>query len=316
MARNCKVITTCFAGRQVREETCICGDPPGYFLHAQNFPDAESVLDLLDLCLEFERKIDPGAECDTVIVNNDVGWEKGNRFLQSLEGTKTFAGRIRVLTHGNWGNSFGGNACAYERLRDEYDTWTFTEDDTLMTQNGWLAKCLATLHRHDDRAFVVIQGTSKEIALHAHAAMGTTHVQVLDAVKRVWGTLPHRGEGESQRDIDNVFFGEVLFSQLIVRLGFKLVQVDSDTPLYTYAYDYMREIGRGRLPAWPPRLVPMDELVRLRARQEAEVAALERNLLAAQEEARALRSSLSWRITGPMRRVLDGILRLGGAERK
>ncbi|HOQ42807.1 MAG TPA: hypothetical protein PLG94_16220 [Smithellaceae bacterium] len=301
MARNCKVITTCFAGRTVREETVEWGDPPGPFLHAQNFPDAESVLDLLGLCHEFELKVDPGAECDTIIVNNDVGWEKGIRYLRSLDGTKTFAGRIRVLTHGNWGNSFGGNAYAYEQFRDDYDYWTFTEDDTIMTADGWLSACLQTLKRHDDNAFVAIQGLSNEISLHAHAAMGTTHRHVLDAVKRIWGTLPHREQHESQRDNDNIYFGEVLFSQLIVRLGFNLVVVESDFPLYMFAYDYMKQIGRGRPPA--PQAV-------------TDSVALEQRLLAAREEVRALRTSLSWRITWPLRRALDIILRLGGKVSK
>jgi hypothetical protein len=69
LARNCKVITTCVAGRTVREETALCGDPPRPFLHAQNFTDPESLLEVIAAIYELERTVDPGLACDTIIVN-------------------------------------------------------------------------------------------------------------------------------------------------------------------------------------------------------------------------------------------------------
>ena len=98
MSRNCKVVTTCFAGREVRKETTECGNPPGWFMHAQNFPDPESVLPLVKLIHEFDRKVDPGIECDTIVVNNDTGWEEGNRYLASLDGSPIHSGKLRVVT--------------------------------------------------------------------------------------------------------------------------------------------------------------------------------------------------------------------------
>ena len=60
MKNNCKVITTCFVGRAVRQETAIDGYPPGLFEHSQNFPTPEKVLDLVAYIYELERKVDPG----------------------------------------------------------------------------------------------------------------------------------------------------------------------------------------------------------------------------------------------------------------
>jgi hypothetical protein len=256
MARNCKVITTCFAGRAVRKETTMCGDPPGLFMHAQNFPDPESVLELVSLIHEFERKVDPGIECDTIIVNNDVGWEKGNRYLATLDGTKTLAGVLKVITKDNFGNSLGGYNYAYERFRHQYGYWTFTEDDILISGDQWLARCIETFERDDDIGFVAIQGLSKEFALHAHGGVGTTHVSVLDAVYKVWGSLPHRQKHESQTDLDQSIFGEVLFTNVISRMGRRLVTVESDLPLYTFAYEHMMQAGGLRLKPYRPRLIP------------------------------------------------------------
>jgi hypothetical protein len=256
MARNCKVITTCFAGREVRMENAMCGDPPGLFMHAQNFPDRESVLELLAVVHEIERKVDPGAGCDTIIVNNDVGWKKGNRYLASLDGTRTFSGMLTVVTRENFGSSLGGYNHAYECFRDKYAYWTFTEDDILITGNQWLARCIETFERRDDTGFVAIQGLSRGFALHAHGGVGTTHVGVLDDVRRVWGSLPHRQRHESQTDVDHAIFGEVLFTNVISRMGRRLVTVDSDSPLYSFAYDYMMQARGLRVRTRRPRLLP------------------------------------------------------------
>lgn len=254
--RNCKVITTCFVGREVRLEHAVCGDPPGLFEHAQNFADPESVLELISLIHEFERKVDPGAQCDTIIVNNDVGWKKGNRYLASLDGTRTFSGILRVVSRDNYGSSCGGYNHAFERFRDEYGYWTFTEDDILISGDQWLSRCIETFERYEDSGFVAIQGLSKFLALHAHGGVGTTHARVLDAVHRVWGSLPHRRRDESQDPVEHSILGEVLFTNIISRMGRRLVAVESASPLYTFAYDQMMQTRGLRVNTFRPKIVP------------------------------------------------------------
>jgi hypothetical protein len=241
VARNCKVITTCFAGREIRKETTLGGNPLGPFFHAQNFPDPKSVIELVALIHEFERKVDPGIECDTILVNNDTGWETGNRYLATLDGTKTFGGVLKVLTRENYGVSLGGYNHAYEEFRDMYDYWAFTEDDILISGDKWLARCIETFERDPDTGFVAIQGLSREFALHAHGGVGVTNGRVLDEVRKMWGSLPHRQKHETQTSLDQIIFGEVLFTNIIHRMGRKLVTVEADPPLHTFAYDYMRE---------------------------------------------------------------------------
>ena len=146
-ANNCKVITTCFVGREIRPDTKLEGIPEGWFDHAQTFPDPEAVLELIELIVEIERKLDPGAESDTIIVNNDVGWERGRRLLDSIDGSKTLAGRLRVLHRPNYGRSYGGYNAAFERYGDQYDYWTFTEDDILVNGPNYLRACIDRFER-------------------------------------------------------------------------------------------------------------------------------------------------------------------------
>lgn len=239
MRRNRKVIATCFAGRPSRLEHEVCGNPPGVHLHAQNFPDPESVLELVTINRLIEASVDPGVACDTIIVNNDVGWTEGNRYLDSIDGTRTFSGEIKVIHRENFGTSLGAYNHAYAVFKQAYDYWTFTEDDILINGHHWLSKCLATYTRRADTGFVAIEGLSSDWALHAHAGVGTTHVSVLDEVERAWGALPHRQRSESQTKKDHTVFGEVMFTHLISRLGRRLVTVESERPLYTFASDYL-----------------------------------------------------------------------------
>lgn len=239
----------------MRLENASCGDPPGLFMHAQVFPDADSVLRLVALVAELERTVDPGRECDTIIVNNDVGWEKGNKYLDSINGSRTFSGTLRVAHRENFGSSLGAYHHAYELFADQYDYWTFTEDDILINGHRWLARCVDAFERNANAGFVAIQGLSSHYALHAHAGVGTTHVTVLNAVKKAWGALPHRLRHESQEDEMHAVFGEVLFSNIISRLGFQLVTVESQTPLYEFAYDHMMRAQGVRVPTYQPKLI-------------------------------------------------------------
>jgi len=261
MRRNCKVITTCFIGRTVRKNTTIGGDPPGPFNHAQNFPTPEAVLELVALIYDLECKVDPGVESDTIIVNNDVGWEKGNRFLESLHNSKTYSGQLKVVNRENFGRSFGGYNSAYEIFKSQYEYWTFTEDDILVIGDGYFRTCIELFESEAKIGFVAIQGISKEFKLHAHGGVGMTHIRVLDAVYKTLGKLPHRERHQSQAYDDIIVDGEIAFTNSISKLGLDLAEVQSKIPLYAYAYDYMRGIGyllpdteqAGHSPTQPPQ---------------------------------------------------------------
>jgi len=244
MARNCKVIVTCFMGREIRETTTIAGRPPGFFHHSQNFPDEESVLGLVKLNYELECQSDPGVECDTIIVNNDVGWQKGNDFLKSIDNTKTCGGKLKVLTRQNYGRSFGGYNRAFEMFKNDYDYWIFTEDDILIVKENYFQACIKAFEEKANIGFVAIQGLSNmglgKTILHAHGGVGISHTNILGSLYHKLGMLPHSRENESQSYTAIIENGEIAFTNQIYRLGYDLMTMGSKTPLYIYAYDYLR----------------------------------------------------------------------------
>ncbi len=250
--RNCKVITTCFVAREIGADTEITGHRPGPFIHCQNFPTRERVLELVAYIYELERTVDPGVESDTILVNNDVGWEKGNRYLESIRDSKIFSGRLKVINRENYGRSFGGYNKAYEVFRDQYEYWTFTEDDILVTGDQYFRICIDTFEKKQNTGFVAILGLSREVRLHAHGGVGTTRADVLDRLYRKLGRLPHSGRGQPQSHPDIILQGEVPFTNSIKRLGYELVIVEATRPVYAYAYDHMRGIDAGFFPseAW------------------------------------------------------------------
>jgi len=255
--KNCKVIATCFVGKRVQEFTQIAGNPPLMIYHAQNFPTAESVLDLIKLNIEQEKTVDPGVPCDTIIVNNDVGWSKGNEYLDAVNNTAIHSGILRVLHCENWGRSFGAYNGAYQKFKNEYDYWIFTEDDILINGHNYYKIALDNFNRYENTGFVALQGVSidgldgesGEHAKHAHSGAGLTHVKILNELNAKLGKLPHCDKNESQDYLECIRNGEIAFTNEILRLGYDLRTVESDYPLYWFAYDYMRGI---RVDAKPP----------------------------------------------------------------
>lgn len=240
MSRHCKVITTCFVGRTVRKRTRISGNPPGPFTHCQDFQTPEKVLELVAYVCELERTVDPGVECDTILVNNDVGWDRGNTYLESIRDTKTFAGHLRVIHRDNYGRSFGGYNSAYEQFGHQYQYWTFTEDDILVLGDNYFRICIDNFEKRPGTGFVAIQGLSRHIRPHAHGGVGTTRIDVLDRLHQTFGKLPHCERHQSQAYDDIVLHGEIAFTNSLLRMGYGLVNVESAQPLYVYAYDHMR----------------------------------------------------------------------------
>jgi hypothetical protein len=230
-------------------------------LHSMNFPTEDAVLDLIKLNVEQERTVDPGIPCDTIIVNNDVGWEKGNRYLDSINNSQAHSGIIRVLHRGNWGRSFGAYNEAYQRFRDEYEYWIFTEDDIFINGDNYFKIARDNFNRHDKTGFVALLGISNkglyseigESFKHAHSGAGITHVKILDELNRKLGKLPHSERTESQTYEDCIYNGEIAFTNEIIKLGYELKTIESDVPLHWFAYDFMR----GKRVDLTPRFLPL-----------------------------------------------------------
>lgn len=252
MKKTCKIITTVFLGRSIREETAICGQPKGFFNHSQNFPTPESVIDLLKLIISLDESTDPGCPTDLVIVNNNVDHYMGNRFLNSIDGKKIHSGTIKILHRENYGRSFGGYNYAFEIFRDKYKYFIFTEDDILINGQEYTKKAIDVYNSADNVGAVAFQSTSfegwKGIAgeefLHIHGGVLLSSNKVLNELYNKLGCLPHCKKNESQKYGDIITKGEIAFANEIHQLGYDLINIEEK--LYEYAYDYMRNIKTGR----------------------------------------------------------------------
>jgi hypothetical protein len=220
--------------------------------HSQNFPTKDSILELLKLILSEEISINPGVEVmDTIIVNNDTGWSRGNDWLKSVDGTKTHSGKIIVLNRNNSGRSFGGYNEAFRKYKNDYDYWIFTEDDILINGDEYFSKSISEFKSDKEIGFLALQGISNEglngqfgpEVIHAHGGVGITSTKVLTELVKKLGALPFANETQSQEYYDIIQLGEIAFTNQITRLGYKLGVLKKHFPLHWFAWDKMRNIS-------------------------------------------------------------------------
>ena len=245
-----KIITTSFCPRVVRESAELTGNPLGYFSHSQKFTTPESIIDLIKLNIEKELSCDPGADVDLIIVNNDTGWKLGRSYLDGIDNIKLPRGIVRIFHRENYGRSFGGYNFAFEKLRTEYDYFIFTEDDILLTKDNYALLGIESFEKINNCGFVAYQSLtdksflnlSKEDTLHAHGGVGLSSTKVLTNLYKKSGNLPYAIQETSQDYEDIIRYGEVNFTNKISKLGYRLINIPSDTKLYSFAYDEMRGI--------------------------------------------------------------------------
>jgi hypothetical protein len=251
MNKVLKVIVTTFEPRIVRQETQVCGKPPGYFSHSQNFTTVESIIDLLKLNIEREVNCNPGEYVDILIVNNDNGSQIGNKFLESINGKSTGSGVVITRNRENFGRAFGGYNFAIEEYIELYDYFIFTEDDVLISGNKYATKAIDVLKNNDGLvAYIGISGSLFFPRLfgvkHAHGSIGMVSGTALRKIIDNLGCLPfaHNKAIQDYREI--IEKGEIGLSQSIIQQGMKLSQINKSDKLYEYAYDLMRNIKRIR----------------------------------------------------------------------
>jgi len=139
-ARNCKIIATYFGIRRTYPYT---------------YKDTITILKDL---IQNEIELDPGVDnLDVIFVNHDCGIKEANDFLDSLEGTKTFVGKVRVF-HRPWNNgigmSMGSMDYGFRKVREEYENIFFQEDDYKVVKKDYYRKGLEVLENNPKIAFV------------------------------------------------------------------------------------------------------------------------------------------------------------------
>jgi hypothetical protein len=226
----------------------MVGVPAGPFDHSQNFPTRDHVLQLLRLNIEQECTVDSGLEYDTIIVNNDTGWAKGNEWLKSIDNQPTKNGKIIVHNRENFGRAFGGYDYAFSMYEEVYDNWIFTEDDVLINVNNFYLDLVNQLKSNKQTGAVAIIGVSFEDyyrnigkkSQHCHGSIALYDTEILRKIKSRHGMIPHVTKNIPQSYENQIMLGEVLFSNTVVQLGYDIVVPNKK--MYNFAYDFMRGI--------------------------------------------------------------------------
>tara|TARA_B100001250_G_scaffold90877_1_gene75531 strand:+ start:1236 stop:2129 length:894 start_codon:yes stop_codon:yes gene_type:complete len=263
--RVAKVIATCFKQKKKIENTYLVGDPVGYFGHSQNCMNTSDVINLLEFNIEREKNCNPGLDRDLIIVNSDVGSDKGNKFINDLSGTKIPGGKINCITRKNIGRSFGSYNDAFLNYRKNYEYFLFTEDDINISQNNYFKIGLDIFQNEKNCGFVAYigitkigrwhwkdLGLNKKTAYSCHGGTGLSSTKILNEVVNKYGHLPHYKGAEKLKDIT---FGEVAFPNSIIQLGYKLFDLPKDTILAIPAYDLIRNIEYKKWPTFQKKCI-------------------------------------------------------------
>ena len=254
-----KIIATCFAKRSIRLKTYLIGDPLGYFGHSQLFKSHDDIINLIKFNISMEKKNNPGIKRrDIIIINNDVGFKRGNNFLKKISGTKIPFGKIIVCNRKNIGMSFGAYDYAYKKFKNYYDYFLFTEDDTIVSQKNYFkiginifnsnkkAGFLAYIHSTKvDKSYFKRLNLNKNNAISCHGATGLTSKAILNKIVKKHGCLPHFKGNNYQKCIT---YGEVGFPNSIVKIGFKIIDLPKNLILTVPASDLMNGI---KYKKWP-----------------------------------------------------------------
>lgn len=254
-----KIISTCFIKRLYRDKTILTGDPLGYFGHSQIFESPQDIIDLIKFNISIEKKTNPGVKSrDLIIVNNDVGYKKGNKFLKKLSGTKIPFGKIKVLNRKNIGMSFGAYNDGFKKYRHKYDYFLFTEDDCIISRQNYLkigidifkktkkAGYVAyTYSTKVDKKYFEELGLKSYIPISCHGAIGLSSKNLLNKIYKKYGKLPHY-EGNIYEKC--ILYGEVAFPNSFIQMGYKIIDLPKKLTFYTPACDLMRGI---KYKKWP-----------------------------------------------------------------
>lgn len=192
-----------------------------------NLLNEQDCIDFLKLQIENEQKTDCGTLMDIIIVNNDTNHEIANDFINSLDGQYTINGKIRVFHRPNIGGSFGAFSYAYDKISNDYDFFLFNEDDIMITEPNYFKKAIEILENDSDVGFVAFSPISYHEPYHCGGGFGVTSKRILELVKQRFGKLPYY--------LDNTYYAfeqsEIIFTNCIQSLGFKIVNVPDFSPL-------------------------------------------------------------------------------------
>lgn len=212
--RACKIIACTMVDDRDYRNTV------SYPAHNQVVNTAEGVLNMLKDLVRLETNQNAGIPLDIYIVNNDVGYEKGNDWLNTINGIETKNGNIYVMHRPNNGGSFGAYHDAYMMLRNKYEWFMFTEEDLFIFGENYYIKAIEEFEKEKLGFLALIGIGERDDLTHCHGGVGLTSKKILEEVLTSKGELPHPKEIFNK--MEAVRQGEIPFTNVIYKMGYKL----------------------------------------------------------------------------------------------
>lgn len=212
--RSCKIVAVSFLdGRDYRNQV-------EFPAHNQTENTSEDVRKMVEVLYDLEVKQDAGVPLDIYFINNDVGYERGNKWLDEINGTETKNGHIYVLHRKNLGGSFGVYDYAFQLLKERYDYFMFTEDDLFIFGDQYYRKAINTFEKYNLGFLAFIDVERVRNKTHAHGGIGLTSTKILERVNLKHGSLPHfTGDWDKPKVIRD---GEIPFTNIIHEMGYTI----------------------------------------------------------------------------------------------
>ena len=227
----CKIISTYFGKRSDRGPKADRAWP----IHTQFGHDASGVLGMVRDIVSMEKDVDAGVSCDTIIVNSDVGFIEGNKYIEGLHKQRTKSGRMFSFTIPNNGGKFGAYNFVYDKLYAKYEYWMFDEDDIIITGHHYYKNLIERL-AENEKCYALIGLV--EHPHHPTTAGGTLllmHKEVLRNIKGTYGSLPQPKDNEKE---SRIYEGEIAWTQRIFELGYKIVYKGKSIQGQNVEWDY------------------------------------------------------------------------------
>jgi hypothetical protein len=213
MAKVCKVIASCFRSGSPRNNSP---------------PDPLASFNFLKRNIENDKSLNFGVETDVIIINQDTNYEIGNHYLQQTN-LNTKNGKLFAETIENTFSPFDAYNYAFQKYKDQYDFWIFSEDDHIIYKENYIADALQEFKDDSQIGFLAFApispcpemfcGICNANAAHSGGGFGLTNtenlLEISEHVRSTTGvySLP------TIRLYNSIRTSEILFTHSFYHIG-------------------------------------------------------------------------------------------------
>lgn len=180
---------------------------------------------LVKCLIGYHEHIDAGLDYDTVIIcnrENDNTLNEAEKLLQSYNGKPTKNGKFIIEFRENKGISFGAYHCAYNKFKNEYDYFFFTEDDVIFSEKNWYKNVYYRWKELEldapDLGFLCVKGIGRKVhtGIHCHGGIGLTSKKILELVVNTelehfdWDSTTYNGDRLKGEKLETRFTSRIV----------------------------------------------------------------------------------------------------------